>query len=306
MANNLSGQVIAGYELREILGTGATTTVYRAFQTMMGRYVALKLLSAQLASDPDFAERLESGKCASLPVSNTRMLFRPTIVGVHGEHIFIVTRLLTGGTLGKRLATGSLPLSDVKRILVQIASALDYAHHLGVIHQDIKPDNILLDDAGNAYLSNFSMARLTKPDALTASGALTGTPAYLSPEQAQGIEAVAASDQYSLAVVAFQMLTARLPFIGETPMQVLLKIIQESPPPLSSFRADLPTALDPVFKRAFAKKPEERYAVVSEFAWDFGEGVRRYGSRAIANFPTDAARRHACFRQLQQAEPHTG
>lgn len=271
-ANNLSGQTIAGYELREILGIGGAATVYRALQPTIGRYVALKLLSAQLANNPEFAERLDREMRIIARFEHPHVI--PTYdFGVYGEHIYIATRLMSGGTLRQRMTKGTLHFNDVKRILTQIASALDYAHHQGVIHQDIKPDNILLDDADNAYLSDFSMAKLTQPMHLTAAGAVVGTPAYMSPEQVQGTEVTAASDQYSLAVVVFQMLTGHVPFIGETPVEVLLKIVQQPPPPVSSLRADSPAALDPVLARAMAKKPEERYALVSEFAWDFGEAL---------------------------------
>jgi serine/threonine protein kinase len=270
--DDLSGQTIGQYELREVLGKGGMATVYRAFHMPMRRYVALKTIPAEMTGHGGITERL--GREAQVMARLDHAHIVPVYdYGFHGQRIYIVTRLLSGGTLGEQLAKGILPLEDSKRIAIQIASALDYAHQQGVLHRDVKPNNILFDDHSNAYLSDFNLAKLVLDEHQFGSGIPVGTPSYISPEQGQGLALTPASDQYSFAIVVFQMLTGQLPYIAETPLGVLFKHIQQPPPLLSSFRADLPSALDAVFNRALAKKPEERYASVSEFAQEMGKAL---------------------------------
>jgi serine/threonine protein kinase len=267
--DNLSGQTIGQFELREILGTGGMAIVYRAFYKPMGRYVALKIIRME---STELSERLnrEMPVLARLDHAHIVPIYD---YGIHGERPYIVTRLLTGGTLGQRMAKGTLPLDDIKQIVVQIASALDYAHQQKVLHRNINPNNIMFDDANNAYLNDFTLAKVLRDDHLLGTDVIVGTPAYMSPEQGQGLAITPASDQYSFAIVVFQMLTGRLPFLGETPLAVLFKHIQQPPPLLSSFRADLPSALDSILNRALAKKAEERYDNVTEFAQDIGKAL---------------------------------
>jgi serine/threonine protein kinase len=192
-------------------------------------------------------------------------------------------RYLSGGNLRSIIETGNPSLRDLIRPLEQIASALDHAHQHGIIHRDLKPGNVLLDASGNAYLSDFGIARVLNSD-LTGS-AVIGTPAYMSPEQAQGGALDARADVYSLGVVLFELITGREPFVAETPIAMILKHLNERVPYLSDFRDDIPDAVDAVIAKATEKRPDDRYSSAGGMAEAFASAVR--GTAATMNIPTD-------------------
>lgn len=262
------GQMLGPYQIISQIGKGGMATVYKAYHANMDRYVALKVVSNQLAENPDFLKRFQQ---------EARLIARlehPHILPVHdyGEFEgipYMVMRFLEAGTLKERLAA-PISLAEVDRIFTQLANALQYAHDNGVIHRDIKPSNAMLDKLGDIFLTDFGVAKILEGSAqLTATGAITGTPAYMSPEQARGDKADRRSDIYSLGVVLFEMLTGRVPFEAETPMAVLFKQIQDPPPPLSTVRPDLPYTLEPVLLKALTKDPADRYTSIHDFleAW---------------------------------------
>lgn len=259
------GQMLGPYQIISQIGKGGMATVYKAYQVTMERYVALKVVAGQLADEPSFMHRFRQ---EARMIAN---LEHPHILPVHdfGEADgipYMVMRFLEAGTLNERLDAGQLSLPEIDRIFSQLTEALEYAHENGVIHRDIKPSNAMLDRRGDVFLTDFGIAKMLEGTAaLTATGAITGTPAYMSPEQAQGLKVDQRSDIYSLGIVLFQMLAGHLPFEAETPMAVLFKQIQDPPPPLSLVRPDLSYALEAVLLKALAKNPADRYGSMNAF-----------------------------------------
>lgn len=263
------GQMIGGYQIINQLGRGGMAIVYKAFQPSMERYVAIKVLSFQLMDSAEFIGRFHQ---------EAKMIARlehPNILPVYdyGESQgipYLVMRLLEAGTLQDRLLRGLLELVEVDSIFSQLADALSYAHENGLIHRDIKPSNAILDRRGTVFLTDFGIAKLVEGSPqFTATGAITGTPAYMSPEQAQGLKVDLRSDIYSLGIVLYEMVTGKVPFDAETPMAVIIKQIHEKLPPPSSIRPGLHPALEAVILKALMKRPEDRYANMPEFmaAW---------------------------------------
>jgi serine/threonine protein kinase len=211
------------YELIEELGLGGMATVYRAYQRTMDRHVAIKVIHHTLASDATWLERFQR---------EARLIARlehPHILPVYdfdGRHRppYIVMRYVSGGTLREVIQRARLALPDLTRLLEQIAAALDYAHRQGIIHRDVKPSNIIFDADGNAFLSDFGVARFTTEATLTASGVAVGTPTYMSPEQVEGRSDVGpAADIYALGLVAFELLTGQPPFTGDNPLALMFQ-----------------------------------------------------------------------------------
>ena len=218
------------YQLLDVLGQGGMAVVYRAYDTRLQREIALKLLAAHLITESAFYQRFER------EARIVATLEHPSIVPIYDFGIddnrqpYLVMRLLRGGTLRDRRARGELNGADLWPPMRQVAAALDYAHSLNIVHRDIKPVNILFDEKGNAYVSDFGIAKVrdTTTSDLTGNNVL-GTPAYMSPEQFDVIQVDGRCDQYSLAVVLFEALTGRLPFAGKTPNVLMNQHLNEAP-----------------------------------------------------------------------------
>jgi serine/threonine protein kinase len=260
------GTLIGGYQILEEVGQGGMATVYRAHQISMNRDVAIKVLPPQFLHHSASLDRFKQ------EASIVARLEHRAIVPVHdyGEYEgipYIVMRYMDGGSVDDLLARGPVPPDRTLQILEQIAPALDYAHRENVLHRDLKPSNILLDTNGDAYLTDFGIARIlssnTKP--LTTSG-VVGTPSYMSPEQAQGHDLDGRSDLYALGVVLFEMLTGVRPFEGETPYSVAVKHVTEPPPSACDINPDLPHSGEVVLFKALEKKRELRYDTAAELA----------------------------------------
>ena len=263
---DLIGKMLGHFEVVAKLGAGGMATVYRANQPSLGRQVAIKVLSDELARDETFRERfLREARAVA-------QLTHPNILPVYdfGKDeetgaLYYVMQLVDGGTLSQRLEQ-PMSVEEAVRIIVQIARALDYAHRHGVIHRDVKPANVLLTPDGRPLLSDFGIAHIMQETHLTQTGTSLGTPAYMSPEQARGELADHRSDQYALGIMAYELLTGSVPFQADTPVGLLHQHAFVPPEPLRKLRPGLPKNLEKVVMRALAKYPVQRYASAGEFA----------------------------------------
>jgi serine/threonine-protein kinase len=238
--------------------------VYRAVDTALGRTVAVKLLSERYAGDENVRRRFKNEALAAARLSGAPYTVTTFDVGeAHGQP-FIVMEFLEQGSLEQRLKDGPQPIGDVLRWLGQAAAALDAAHAAGVVHRDVKPGNLLLDGRLQVRVADFGVASAVGLDSLTMTGTVVGTAGYLSPEQARGDRATPASDRYALAVVAWELLTGRRPFESESPTAEAAAHVNAPVPPISR-ASDLPSELDPIFRRALAKEPEARYESAADF-----------------------------------------
>ncbi|GAB11342.1 putative serine/threonine protein kinase, partial [Gordonia araii NBRC 100433] len=263
-----TGTTFGRYEVGELLGRGGMGEVYRAVDTEKDRTVALKLLPAVLAGDDTYAERFrrESRTVARLG--------EPHIIPIHdfGEidgTLFLDMRLVEGADLRAAIrGSGKLAPARVVAVVEQVAAALDAAHDAGLVHRDVKPENILLTPNDFAYLVDFGIARAAdgaEPH-LTQLGTAIGSVAYLAPELFDDREATAASDVYGLAVVAYESLTGRVPHPGATQASAIKSALLTDPPPPSSLDQSLPLGFDEVVMRGLARDPAHRYATAGEFA----------------------------------------
>lgn len=266
----LSGTSLGKYAVYERLGRGGMAEVYKGRHERLDRTVAIKVLHSFLAEGDDFLARFEREARA---VASLR---HPHIVQVYDfdvedESVYMVMEYISGGSLKDRLQQAAaegryLPYGDVVTLVKHIASALDAAHAEGMLHRDVKPANVMLDEKGRAYLADFGIARIVSTTQFTATGTLVGTPAYMSPEQGRGEALTPASDLYSLGVILYEMLTNSIPFDADTPLAIIHKQIHDPLPPARALRADLPQAIESVLERALAKAPEERFPSAQAFA----------------------------------------
>ena len=262
---DLTGKQLGPYQIISALGEGGMAAVYKAYQPAMDRYVALKVLPRHFASDPQFIARFQQ------EAKILAKLQHPHILPVHdfGDaegYTYIVMPYVETGTLTDVLQGQPLSLSQIRSIISQVGAALDYAHARGLIHRDVKPSNILVDESGNCLLTDFGLAKMVEGSAaLTTSGAIMGTPAYMSPEQGMGQKLDGRSDIYSLGVILYEMASGRTPYSAETPMAVVIKHISDPLPPPRTVNPVLPEAVERVILKALAKQPQDRYATAGEF-----------------------------------------
>jgi Tol biopolymer transport system component/serine/threonine protein kinase len=276
-AQDFSGQKLGQYELQERLGAGGMGAVYRALQPGLNRTVAVKVLSGSLVLRPGYLERFtrEAQTAAALEHSHIVPVYD---YGTQGDVSYIVMRLLPGGSLSDRLDKLTeqgkfMSLPEIAKILTQLGEALDYAHARGVIHRDIKPGNIMFDQAGAAFIVDFGIAKLVDGAQLTTTGMTVGTPAYMPPEQWRAEMITSASDQYALGAVIYNMVAGRLPFEAPTPYALMLKHVSETLPAANNFRPDVPEAVSGVLARAMAKSADDRYPSVGAFAQAFAQAI---------------------------------
>ena len=253
------------YEIERELARGGMGVVYLATETQLRRRVAIKVLPPALTFGEGAIERFrrEARTAAGLDHSNIIPIYR---VSAGGELLWYSMKLLEGKSLDMLLKERErLEFEETVAILDQVADALDYAHQHGVIHRDVKPGNIVLDERGRVTVTDFGIAKEIQETSASASGHLLGTPFYMSPEQYRGAGISGAADQYSLAVVAYQCLGGRVPFEASTAYELLNKHVSEPPPPLAEARPDLPAHAYAAIDRALAKQPAARFATVSAF-----------------------------------------
>jgi tRNA A-37 threonylcarbamoyl transferase component Bud32 len=269
---DLIGTTLGPYRVLEQIGLGGMATVYKAYQPGMDRLVALKILPSHYAQDPLFVQRFER---EARVIAN---LEHPGIIpiydfGAHDGVSYLVMRYLQAGTVKDILERGRLPLADAAKLTNEIAAALDYAHSQGIIHRDVKPSNILVDKQGNAYLTDFGIAKVLEGTSELTGSAMLGTPAYMAPEQTLSKPVTPQTDVYSLGVMLYEMVTGKPPFEAETPMAVALMHINESLPLPRQVNPSLPEAVDLAILKALAKEPGDRFETAGELAKAFASAA---------------------------------
>ena len=248
------------------VGRGGMGEIYRATDTMLGRAVAIKVLDERYARDESVRARFTREALAVARLSGNPHIVTIYDVGESGGRPFIVMEYLGGGSLEQRLREqGAQPPAQALDWLEQAAAALDAAHREGIVHRDVKPANLLFDRHGRVHVADFGIASAAGTNSLTQTGTVLGTAAYLSPEQAMGEPTSAASDIYSLGIVAFELLTGRRPYEGTSVAAEAAAHITGELPSVCDYHPLLPCELDPVFAKALAKDPRERYASAAEF-----------------------------------------
>jgi serine/threonine-protein kinase len=283
---DLTGQTLGQYKLGAVIGRGGMATVYRARQQSMDRDVAIKVMASELAENPEFVARFEREARVIARLQHPHIL--PVIdFGRASGQIYLVMRLVEGGVLNNRLAATTLSVRQVERLLGQVADALEYAHRQGVVHRDLKPNNVLLDELDNAYLTDFGIAKMlagtTGTHSLTATGSVMGTPAYMAPEQWRSEAVDARTDIYALGIILYEMLIGALPFQAETPYGMMYKHFDTPPPLPRVINPTLPEPLEQVVLRAMTKLPEGRYPSARQMAEEFGDAVRSIPPDMAAN-----------------------
>ena len=272
-AGTLTGQKLGVYQLLEKIGEGGMGAVYKARDLSLDRTVAVKVLPAAMAADKVYVQRFvrEARAVAKLSHRNLVHIYH---VGAREGLYYFAMEFVPGQTLRQRLAaSGPLTVEEFLRIGGQVLSALERIHSVGVTHRDVKSSNVIIEQGtARAVLTDFGLAKEHSPESgvegLTSAGVVLGTPEYMSPEQAEGRPAGPPSDLYSFGVLAYEMLTGRVPFRGATAIAVLRKHVEEPAPALAAARPGLSAELEAVVARALAKRPEERYASAGELAAD--------------------------------------
>jgi eukaryotic-like serine/threonine-protein kinase len=262
------GELIAGrYELEELVGTGGMSSVYRAHDRILDRNVARKILHERYSSDAEYVERFrhEARAVAQLEHPN---IVRVIELGAEDGRQFIVFEYVDGENakelIGRR---GPLPVRDALQIALQAAQALAFAHKQGLVHRDVKPQNVLLNSDGRTRVTDFGIAReLDVEVGLTESGTVLGTASYIAPEQARGERVDALTDVYSLGAVLFELLTGEVPFDGESFVAVAMRHVNEPPPSAVEGRPDVPLRVDAAVRKAMAKRREDRFGSMDAFA----------------------------------------
>ncbi|HYX75949.1 MAG TPA: protein kinase, partial [Gaiellaceae bacterium] len=301
-------ELIAGrYELEELVGTGGMSSVYRAHDRLLERDVALKVLHEQYTVDGDYVERFRR------EARSVAQLSHPNIVTVidRGEQDgrqFIVFEYVDGENLKLLVERrGPLPEREAVDLTLQIARALGFAHEHGLVHRDVKPQNVLLNGDGRAKVTDFGIARsLDVQGGLTQTGTVLGTSDYIAPEQARGAKATVQSDVYSLGAMLYELLTGEVPFPGDNFVAVAMRHINEPVPSVRERRPDVSPRLDAVIRRAMAKDPRDRYGSMDELCTELSGCLEPESSASGAQTMVVAPPRKPTRRERRAARPPAG
>ena len=293
------GELIAGrYELEKLVGSGGMSNVFRAHDRLLERTVALKILHEQYTRDDDYVERFRREARA------VAQLAHPNIVTVidRGEQEgrqFIVFEYIDGENLKELSNRGPLEAREAIRLTLQVARALSFAHERGLVHRDVKPQNVLLNEDGQAKVTDFGIARSLDVHGVTQTGTVLGTSDYIAPEQARGQKVDPKTDIYSLGVVLYELLSGEVPFSGDNFVAVAMRHVNEPAPSVSDLRPDCPVRLDLAIQRAMSKAPEDRFESMGDFVLELEaclaeiEGRGDEGATMIVPAPRRPRRRRS-------------
>src|SRR5215213_2587189 len=259
------------FRLEERIGAGGMSTVYRAFDPTLERWVAIKLMHRDISTDPDQLERFRREARAVAQLNHPHVV---TVIdaGEDDGTPYIVLEFVEGETLKDRIRREDrLPVSEAVAYAIETGRALSCAHEHKLVHRDIKPQNILIDRDGRAKLTDFGISRSLESQGLTATGRVLGTTDYVSPEQALGHEVTGQSDIYSLGIVLYEMLTGEVPFKADTQVAVAMKHVRDALPDVQRRRPEISASLAAVVERATAKETQNRYSSVSQMVHDLEE-----------------------------------
>jgi serine/threonine protein kinase len=292
--DSLIGKQINSFVIVERIGRGGMATVFRAHQPSMRRDVALKVINLkdEHSEGDEFRQRFsrEVEVVARLEHIHILPVFDYGIVG--DDFAYLAMRLLRGGTLSNAIADQPMSLLRALRIFGQVATGLHYAHTNGVIHRDLKPNNILFDDQNNAYLADFGLAKLTQGEsAITKSDSVVGTPLYMSPEQLRGDQIDPRADIYSMGVLLYHMLTGQPPFaaLDGNLISVIYQHLEKTPPPLREKNPAISEAIEQVVLKALEKQPDDRFENIQLMAHSLQTAIERGGTPISLTLPADIA-----------------
>jgi len=280
--SGLIGRKLGQYEVVELLGKGGMATVYKGYQESIDRYVAIKVLPPHPGLDEQFIQRfqLEAKTIGGLQHPHILSLYD---YGNEDDIIYLVMQYADGGTLGDLMIKGQpMNIKQAERFIRESASALDYAHRRDVVHRDVKPANILLDSEKHVFLADFGIVKMMSSGSNLTGTGIVGTPAYIAPEQGQGLSIDGRADVYSLGCMAFEMFTGRQPYQSDSPMQLIIKHMNEPTPDIIEFNPELNDAVNRVFKKVMAKDPDQRYQTATDFAEDLTSALHNNDESIIA------------------------
>ncbi len=286
------------YRVTRHIANGGMASVWQAEDLMLGRIVAVKVLGAQFAADANARVRFQREARTAAQVSDHPHIVTIYDIGEHSDQAFLVMEHFAGGTVAERLRAARDGVEPVDRAtalrwLREAAAGLDAAHAAGIVHRDVKPHNLLLDERDRLAVGDFGIARLADDTQLTQTGLVLGTAAYLSPEQANGEPVTAASDRYALAVVAYEMLAGRRPFASAPPSAQVAQRLGDDAPPASQAAPDLPAEIDAVLARGMAREPADRPATAAALVAGIEEALGPIHPPEAPPVPTQSAREAA-------------
>ena len=292
---------IGPYEIVEQVGAGGMATVYKAYQPKLDRFVAIKLMHQAFAADATFLSRFER-EARIVARLDHRAIVPVYDYDTHEGRPYLVMKYIEGRTLKEVMAERALSLDEIRGMMGRVADALTYAHEQGILHRDVKPSNIVIDNSGHAYLTDFGLARVALSGESTMSvDTMLGTPHYVSPEQAKGqADLDGRTDLYSLACVLYEQVTGSVPFSGDSAYAIIHKHLHAAPPLPSELNPELSPQIDVVFTRALSKDPTERYPTAAALMQAFEEAVQTTGLTQL-----DDARVSLAAARAPQVSEHT-
>ena len=294
MFADLVGETIGPYEILSELGSGAMGIVYLAQDVRLGRKIAIKLLPSQFTSDKDRLRRFQQEARAASALNHPNILTVHEIQQKDGLH-YIATEFVDGVTLRQHMSEHRMSLNEVLDVATQIASALQAAHAAGIAHRDVKPENVMIRSDGYIKVLDFGLAKLTEQESLPATpetnpGVVMGTPRYMSPEQARGLDVDVRTDIFSLGTVIYEMVTGKIPFDGETTSDIIAALIKDEPESMSATAPEVPPEFEQVVRNALAKDVELRYQIIGDFLTDLQQLKDQIKLNALERTRPDGSR----------------